>query len=73
MVQNSNEENEIDCLHPSIDLGVFFKPCIMSVSISYMAGKDGVFQLPQIAFRETRSNETFPIRKSCTIVVEVDS
>ena len=73
MVQNSKEDNEIDCLHPSIDLGVFFKPSIVSVSISYMAGKDGVFELPQIEFRETRSGEVFPITKTCTIVVQNDT
>ena len=67
-----NDNDEIDCLHPSIDVGVYSQPTTITVNISYMAGKAGVFVLPKIEFRETRSGEVFPIKDYCTIVVEDD-
>ncbi|EDR23184.1 hypothetical protein EDI_229810 [Entamoeba dispar SAW760] len=70
IINQIDRPDEIDCLHPTLDIGIFNKPTLLSVSIEFMANKPGVFSLPQVSLKETRTNEVFVVYNLCDVVVE---
>ncbi|BFU25520.1 hypothetical protein EHI8A_233630 [Entamoeba histolytica HM-1:IMSS-B] len=70
IINQIDRPDEIDCLHPTLDIGILNKPTLISVSIEFMANKAGVFSLPQVSLKETRTNEVFVVYNLCDVVVE---
>ncbi|KAL7719540.1 Uncharacterized protein QTN25_003250 [Entamoeba marina] len=66
----SDDEHAIDCLHPTIDVGVFYKPTITTVSVEFLSTLPGSFPLCPVEFKDVLTNEVFSVLGLCEIVVE---